>query len=170
MYVHICFLGPHLQHEEVPSLGIKSELFSCRPTPQPQQRQIQTMSVIYTTAHGSLTQLVRLGIQPAPSRMLIRFVSTAPLWELQEEEIFNHRISTWPQGKGQQPWVTKLKARRGWVYGSGWVPVWHWMVGSRVRSWAWWDSESSQVKRDLEAKKLDLDLKGGGPPRVALEP
>ena len=29
------FLGPHLQHMEVPSLGVKSEL-QVQPTPQPQ--------------------------------------------------------------------------------------------------------------------------------------
>ena len=34
------FLGPHLWHMEVPRLGIESELCSCWPTPQPQQREI----------------------------------------------------------------------------------------------------------------------------------
>ena len=56
-----------------------------RPTPQPQQRQIWAASVTYTTAHGnarSSTHWVRPGMEPATSRFLFRFVSTAPRWEL----------------------------------------------------------------------------------------
>ena len=43
MYVCIVFLGPHLQHMEVPRLGVELEL---------------QLSAVYTTAHsnvGSLT-------------------------------------------------------------------------------------------------------------------
>ena len=40
---------PHLWPMKIPTLGVKLEL----PTPQPQQRRIQTVSVTYTTAHGN---------------------------------------------------------------------------------------------------------------------
>ena len=43
-------LGLHLQHLEVPRLGVKSELQLS--TPQPQQRGIRAASVTYTTARG----------------------------------------------------------------------------------------------------------------------
>ena len=47
--------------------------------PQPQQRGIQAMSAIYTTAHGntSPTQWARPGIEPTSSWILVRFVN---LW------------------------------------------------------------------------------------------
>ena len=48
------FLGPHLPHMEIPSLGVKSDRScSCRPTPQPQGHRIQAESMTYTTAHGN---------------------------------------------------------------------------------------------------------------------
>ena len=46
--------------------------------PQPQQCQIQAMSVTYTTAHGkdgSLTHRVRPGFEPATSWLLVGFVN-----------------------------------------------------------------------------------------------
>ena len=58
-------LGPHLQHMEVPRLGVELKL------------QLQA----YTTAHcnaGSLTHWARPGIEPASSWILVRFVSAEP--------------------------------------------------------------------------------------------
>ena len=49
--------------------------------PQPQQRQIRATYVTYTTAHGntgSLTHWVSSGIEPASSRILVRFISAEP--------------------------------------------------------------------------------------------
>ena len=46
------FLGPHLQHMEVPKPGSNGS-YSCWPMPQPQPLQIQAMSETYTTAHGN---------------------------------------------------------------------------------------------------------------------
>ena len=71
-YLFIClfvFLGLQPQHMEVPRLGANS---SCShwPIPQPQKHQTQAVSAAYTTAHGntgSLTHLVRPGLQPASS-------------------------------------------------------------------------------------------------------
>ena len=66
------FLGLHLQHMEVPRLGVKSEL------QLPQQHQIRAASVTYTTAHsnaGSLTHWMRPGIKPASSQILVGFLS-----------------------------------------------------------------------------------------------
>ena len=83
------FLGPHPKHMEVPRLGglIGATAASLRHSHSSHQCQIQASSATYTTAHGiarSLTQWARLGIKPATSWFLIRFVSTAPRWELWE--------------------------------------------------------------------------------------
>ena len=43
------------------------------------------MTATYSTAHGndgSLTLLVRPGIEPVSSWILVRFISTVPQWEL----------------------------------------------------------------------------------------
>ena len=53
--------------------------------PTPQQWGVWATSATYTTAHSntrSLTHWVRLGIQPASSWILVRFVSAEPQWEL----------------------------------------------------------------------------------------
>ena len=67
------FSWPHLQHMEVPKLGVESEL-QLRPTPQPQQLQIQTKtSLTYAAACsnvGFLIQRARPGIELASSRRL----------------------------------------------------------------------------------------------------
>ena len=51
---------------------------------QPQQCQIWASSATYTSAHGnarSLTHWARPGIEPVPSRILVRFISAEPeLW------------------------------------------------------------------------------------------
>ena len=62
-----------------------NQSYNCRPTPQPQQRGIQTPPVTYSTAHGnarSLTHWARPGIEPVSSWILVGFVSDAPQWEL----------------------------------------------------------------------------------------
>ena len=61
----ICFLGPHLWHMEIPSLGVKSELQLSAYTTATATRD-PTLSVTYTTAPGnagSLTHLLRPGIE-----------------------------------------------------------------------------------------------------------
>jgi len=66
-----------------PKLGAKSEL---QLLPQPQQRQIQAMSVTYTTAHDSaryLTHWVRPGIEATSLWTLVEFIYAAPQQELQ---------------------------------------------------------------------------------------
>ena len=73
----------------VPRLGVKSDLQPLAHTtttemPDPNQSATQT------TAHqntGSLTRLARPGIEPASSWILVRFVSTEPRWELQEQYV-----------------------------------------------------------------------------------
>ena len=55
-------------------------------TPQPQPYQIWAVSVTHTTSQGnagSLNHRAKLGIEPASSWMLVRFVSTESQWELQ---------------------------------------------------------------------------------------
>ena len=71
-----CFLGPYLWHVEVPSLGLNQSC-SCWFAPQPQQCKIQATFAAYTTAHSnsrSLTHRTRLGIEPASSWFLVRFI------------------------------------------------------------------------------------------------
>ena len=49
--------------------------------PQPQQHGIQAMSAHYTTAHGnarSPAHLVKPGVKPASSWILVRLISTVP--------------------------------------------------------------------------------------------
>ena len=46
-YLFFFISRPHLQHVELPGLGVKSDL------PQPQQPQIRAASVTYSTAGGS---------------------------------------------------------------------------------------------------------------------
>ena len=78
------FLGPHPLHVAVARLRVQSELLH-RPTPEPQQHWIQATSSTYTTAHGNtgpLTHCARPGIEPLTSWFLVRFVSTAPPWDL----------------------------------------------------------------------------------------
>ena len=83
LFVCFSFLGPH---------GIwrftgkgSNWNHSCWPTWQPQQCRIWAVSSTYTTAHSnavSLTHWVRSRIEPTTSWLLVRFVSTAPQWEL----------------------------------------------------------------------------------------
>ena len=70
------------------------------PQPQQEQHQIWASSVTYTTAHGntrSLTHQARPGIEPTTSWFLVRFVSTAPWWELQGFNVFKltHPYKVW---------------------------------------------------------------------------
>ena len=80
------FLWLLLRHMEVPRLGIKSDPYSCQPTPQPQQCKIQAMYATYTTAHGNtgcLTHWARPVIETASPWMLVRFITTEPWGEHQ---------------------------------------------------------------------------------------
>ena len=68
------FLGAHLRHTEVPSLGVESELqllayTTATATPDP--------SIAHGNA-GSLTHRVRPGIEPESSWILVRFVIIEP--------------------------------------------------------------------------------------------
>ena len=83
-FFFLVFLGPHPQHVEVPRLR-SNWSYCCWLTPEPQQRQIWATSATYTTAQsntGSLTPRAGPRIKPATSWFLVRFVSTAPQWEL----------------------------------------------------------------------------------------
>ena len=78
------FLVPHLQHMEVPRLGVESEL-QLLAEPQPQQLGIQAASINYTTAHGnirSLTYWVRPGIELSSSWIINGFINAEPRREL----------------------------------------------------------------------------------------
>ena len=51
LFIYLVFLGPNMQHMEIPRGSNWS--YSCLPTPQPQQHQIRAASATYTTAHGN---------------------------------------------------------------------------------------------------------------------
>ena len=66
--------------------------------PEPQQLRIRAVSAIYTTAHrnvGSSAHWVRPGIKPTTSWLLVRFISTAPLRELQDYLSFETVQPAW---------------------------------------------------------------------------
>ena len=73
----LCFLGPYSLHMEVPGWRL-NQSYSCQPKPQPLQREIQVVSVTYTTAHSnarSLTLWAGPGIEPISSWILVRFLT-----------------------------------------------------------------------------------------------
>ena len=77
----------------------------CRPTPQPQPRQIRGASVTYTTAHGnagSFTCWVRPGLEAASSWILVRFFST----ESQGELHFRSSLRSTARSKGKHRLLT----------------------------------------------------------------
>ena len=87
-----CFLGPHLQHMEVPRLGVESELQLLAFT----TTQDPSGTATYTTAHGnagSLTHWVRPRIEPAFSWILVRFITAEPQWELLDPLLNNLGMS-----------------------------------------------------------------------------
>ena len=72
-----CFLGPHLQHMEVPRLGVELEL---QPLAYTTATATRDPSHICTLCHSlgnarSLTHWVRPGIKPASSWILAGFIS-----------------------------------------------------------------------------------------------
>ena len=78
------FLWPHLQHMEVPRLGVNWSC-SCRPTPQPEPSWIRAASATYTTTHGNtraLDQWARPEIKPVSSWITVRFITAEAQWEL----------------------------------------------------------------------------------------
>ena len=84
MFLIYLFFGLPPWDMEVPRLGVELEL-------QPLAYTTATAaldpshSATYTRVHhkaGSLTHWVGRGIEPASSRILVRFVSAEPLWEL----------------------------------------------------------------------------------------
>ena len=71
----VCFLGPHLQHMEIPRLGVKSELLQLLAY-APATASLTACS--YTAAHGntrSLTYWAKPGIKPTSSGILVVFLT-----------------------------------------------------------------------------------------------
>ena len=76
-FFFLVFLGPYLQHMEVPRPGVELELQMSAYTTA---TATQDLSCICKT--GSLAHWARPGIEPASSWILVGFVSAAPQWEL----------------------------------------------------------------------------------------
>ena len=89
LYIYIylfiyLFLGPHLQHMEVPRLGVQLEL-QLPAYPKPQQGWNWVRSAIYNTAHcnaRSLTHWAGPGVELESSWILVGWVSAEPRREL----------------------------------------------------------------------------------------
>ena len=80
----LSFLGCTRGIWRFPGQG-SSQSCCCQPRPEPQQRQIRALSVIYAIVHsnaGSLTHWSRPGIEPETSWFLVGFVSAVPRREL----------------------------------------------------------------------------------------
>ena len=111
-------LGPHLQHMEVPRLGVESELRhhshstwdppQLQIPPQLQQRGIPAESATYTTAFSntiSLTHWGRPGIKPTTSWFLVRFVSAAVRQERPGKTVLSEGITELKQASwGRTVW------------------------------------------------------------------
>ena len=77
IFVYLFFLGPLLQHMELPGWR-SNQSCSCWPTPQPQQHQIRATSVAYAAVchnTGSLTHWARPGIEPSSSWIIVEFLA-----------------------------------------------------------------------------------------------
>ena len=96
-----CFLGPHLQHMEVPRLGVKSEVqLPSHTTATAMWDPSQVCAVTYTTDHsnaGSLTHWARQWIKPVSSWIPVRFVTTEPQRELPHSQfliLWSHSLKS----------------------------------------------------------------------------
>ena len=85
IFVFLICLVPNLQHMKVPRRGA-NQSGSCRPTPQPQQRQIIWVALVTSpAAHnnaGSFIHWTGPGIEPSSSWTLVGFLIAEPQWEL----------------------------------------------------------------------------------------
>ena len=93
-------------------LGFKNVWKSCRPTPQPQQCQIQATSVTYTIAHSntqSSIHLARPGIEPASSWILVRFVTHRATTGIPKNRLVVAKGERGRSGKDQQFGVSRCK-------------------------------------------------------------
>ena len=81
IYLLFCFLGLHSWHMEVPRLGVESvlQLLACATA-----TAMQDQSLICDLCHSSRQHQIPnpLGIKPASSWILGRFVSNVPQWKL----------------------------------------------------------------------------------------
>ena len=85
----LVFLGAHLQHMEVPRLGVKSEHLRHSHS----NCQIQAASAIHSAAHRNaeaLTQWARLGIKRLSSWIQVRFIIIEPQQELLCSSVDEH--------------------------------------------------------------------------------
>ena len=92
IFYFLSFLGLHPQHREVPRLGVESELQLLAYITE--QWQIPAASATYTIAYGkagSLTHLVRPGIEPESSWILAAFITAEPRWELSHAANFRRQ-------------------------------------------------------------------------------
>ena len=96
---HFCFLGLHLQHMEVPRLGVQSELqLPVYATATATLWDLSCICDLYHSSRGnvrSLTQWARPGTEPVFSWILVGFITTKPWWELHYACQFRYHIYQW---------------------------------------------------------------------------
>ena len=92
-YLLIVFLGLHLQHMEVPRLGVESELQLLAYTTTIATQDLSYVCDLYHSSRQcqSLTHWARPGIEPMSSWILARFVTTEPWRELLWRILNGHR-------------------------------------------------------------------------------
>ena len=124
-FFFLFFLGLHLQHMDVPGLGVKSEL-QWRPVPQPQHCKIQATSAIHATACGnaaSLTHWARSGIKPESSQTLCQALNTRShngnslKWCLYKNfHNWDHRKKIWNTYSLRMTWFSNLQVQLAKFY------------------------------------------------------
>ena len=123
----------------------------CRPTPQPQECEIQAASSACTTAPGnarSPTDWARPGIEPTFSWILVKFISAEPQRELPKDFNFKLCEQNW---NGKWPllitylWL-KAPNQEAWLDGHLWPSGWQGR-----------DRASSQKRVKLERKDQSVE-------------
>ena len=90
----------HLQHMEVPRLGVESELFPLAYTTATEMPDLRHICNLHHSSGQCqiLNPLSKARIEPTSSWILVKFVSTEPLWELPDytfvegRELFIHTL------------------------------------------------------------------------------
>ena len=110
LFIHLfCFLGRHLRHMEVPSLGVKSELqlwAYATATSMPDPRHICDLHHS-SRQHWILKHWARPGIKSASSWILVRFVS-AEAQRNSPEVLFQSGMSRGFRRPGLEGWSRYL--------------------------------------------------------------
>ena len=94
LFTYFCFLGLHLQHVEVPRLGIESELQLLAYTTATAMRDLSHVwNLCHRSFARSLTHWARPGIEPSASLILVGIVT--PLSHIWSSTIHSFEVYNW---------------------------------------------------------------------------